>query len=516
MIIKGVVAAGHERTARAAADILKEGGNAFDAVVAAHCVACVAEPVLCSLGGGGFMMAHTETGENLLYDFFVHTPHRGRPEAELDFHPIKADFGAVQQEFHIGYGSVATPGTVKGLFTIHRKHCTLPMSRLMEPAIALARDGMTLNPLQAYIISVVSPILMATAASRAIFASTEHAGPLRAGEMMRQPQLANLMEALAREGDALFYRGDIAQLIERSCAENGGHLRAEDLAAYRVISRDPLRLRYRDAEVLTNPPPASGGLLTGFALDLLSTLEPDRCTPGSAALLEMLAGVMALTNQARLDTHLDEGVHSDAMRLLDPAFLARYRQQIAERSRCNRGTTHISVMDSRGNVASMTLSNGEGCGHILGDTGIMLNNMLGEEDLNPGGFHRWSPDERMTSMMSPSIVFRETDTAIALGSGGSNRIRTAILQVLVYLIDFDMPLQAAVEYPRIHEESGLLNIEGGFDPDEIAALIARHTDHKIWQERNLFFGGTHGVMRVGDSFLGAGDPRRGGSACVVT
>ena len=122
----------------------------------------------------------------------------------------------------------------------------------------------------------------------------------------------------------------------------------------------------------------------------------------------------------------------------------------------------------------------------------------------------------MTSMMSPSIVFRETDTAIALGSGGSNRIRTAILQVLVYLIDFDMPLQAAVEYPRIHEESGLLNIEGGFDRDEIAALIARHTDHKIWQERNLFFGGTHGVMRVGDSFLGAGDPRRGGSACVVT
>ena len=516
MNIQGVVAAGHECTARAAADILKDGGNAFDAVVAAHCVACVAEPVLCSLGGGGVMMAHTETGKNLLYDFFVHTPRCGKPEAELDFYPITADFGTVQQEFHIGYGSVATPGSVKGLFTIHRELCTLPMSRLMEPAIALARDGIILNTLQAYIIRVVSPILMATAASRAIFAGTDHDGPLRAGEMMRQPQLADLMEALAGEGDELFYCGDIAQLIERNCAEHGGHLRADDLAAYRVVSREPLSLRYRDAEVLTNPPPASGGLLTGFALDLLSSLEPARSTPGSAELLEMLAGVMALTNQARLDTHLDEGIHPDAARLLDPAFLARYRQQLSGRSRCNRGTTHISVMDSRGNVASMTLSNGEGCGHMLGDAGIMLNNMLGEEDLNPGGFHRWSPDQRMTSMMSPSIVFRETDTAIALGSGGSNRIRTAILQVLVYLIDFDMPLQAAVEYPRIHEESGLLNIEGGFGTDAIQTLIANYPEHKLWQERNLFFGGTHGVMRVGDSFIGAGDPRRGGSACVVT
>jgi len=122
----------------------------------------------------------------------------------------------------------------------------------------------------------------------------------------------------------------------------------------------------------------------------------------------------------------------------------------------------------------------------------------------------------MTSMMSPSLVFREAETAIALGSGGSNRIRTAILQVLVYLIDFHMPLPAAVEYPRIHEEGGLLNIEGGFEPEEIQALVAEHANHRIWQERNLFFGGTHGVMRVGDSFLGAGDPRRGGSACVVT
>jgi gamma-glutamyltranspeptidase/glutathione hydrolase len=516
MTVKGVVAAGHECTARAAADILRDGGNAFDAVVAAHCVACVAEPVLCSLGGGGFMMAHTETGKDLLYDFFVHTPQHRRYAAELDFHPITADFGTVQQEFHIGYGSVATPGSVKGLFAIHREQCTLPMSRLMEPAIALARDGITLNPLQAYIVSVVSPILMATTASRAIFASSEHDGPLRAGEVILQPQLADLMEALAREGDELFYCGDIARLIERNCLEHGGHLCADDLATYRVINRDPLRLRYRDAEVLTNPPPASGGLLTGFALGLLSNLEPARYAPGSGAFLERLAAVMALTNQARLETHLDEGVHPDAARLLDPNFLARYQQQVAGGSPCNRGTTHISVMDSRGNVASMTLSNGEGCGYILDGTGIMLNNMLGEQDLNPGGFHRWSPDQRMTSMMSPSIVFREADTAIALGSGGSNRIRTAILQVLVYLIDFHMPLPAAVEYPRIHEEGGLLNIEGGFEPDEIQALVADHANHRIWQERNLFFGGTHGVMRVGDSFLGAGDPRRGGSACVVT
>lgn len=515
MTVKGVVAAGHELTADAAADVLREGGNAFDAIVAAHCMACVAEPVLCSLGGGGFLMTRTAAGRNLLYDFFTHTPRNPRPESELDFHPISADFGTVQQEFHIGYGAVATPGCVKGLFTIHREHCTLPMSRLMAPAIERARNGIVLNKLQSYIISVVSPILMATRESREIFCSTKHEGTAGEGETIKQSQLATLMEALATEGDALFYRGDVAHLIEKTCAGNGGQLYASDLSSYEVITREPLTLDYRNTRVYTNPPPASGGLLIGFALKLLEKTPPRQFRAGSFLYLDMLATVMSLTNEARVDSHLDESTHPDAARLLDPAYLADWQQQLSGRARCNRGTTHISVMDNQGNVASMTVSNGEGCGHMLGDTGIMLNNMLGEEDLNPHGFHRWRPDQRMTSMMSPGVVQKGKDTLIAFGSGGSNRIRTAILQVLLNLIDSEMPLTEAVEFPRIHEESGLLNIEGGFASKEIEQLVENLPAHRLWRERNLFFGGTHCVMRDRNSYSGAGDPRRGGVSCIV-
>ncbi|HHO69710.1 MAG TPA: gamma-glutamyltransferase, partial [Gammaproteobacteria bacterium] len=505
----GAVAAGHPLTADAATQVLAEGGNAFDAVVAAHWCACVAEPVLTSPGGGGFLLARAAGAPPRLYDFFTHTPRHPRPPADIDFHPIHADFGATTQEFHIGWGAIATPGTVRGLFDIQRELCTLPMAALMAPAIEHARNGVRINALQAYIFDVVRPIYLTSETARRRFASRNDPGQLVGeGETLYQPELADSLEALAREGDALFYEGDIAHQIVTACREQGGHLQADDLAAYRTRRRQPLQIRYRDAMLYTNPPPSSGGLLIGFALRLLDAAPlPDE--PWRR--LELLARVMAAANEARLEHAIETG--GDA--LLDDELVATWRSRVDGRARARRGTTHISVIDAAGNVASLTASNGEGCGHMPGDTGIMLNNMLGEEDLNPGGFHRWRPDSRLTSMMAPSLLVRGDGSDVALGSGGSNRIRSALLQVLTHLVDDGLDLQAAVDRPRIHYEAGRLHLEEGFDAAVVEALQARFDEVQCWPGRNLYFGGVHAVARRGRDFACAGDGRRGGVAGIA-
>lgn len=511
----GAVAAGHSETAKAGAEILLAGGNAFDAIIAAQFVACVAEPVLASLGGGGFLLAQTAGQQQLLLDFFVQTPKRKRSVHELDFEPILADFGETQQEFHVGLGSVATPGSIKGMFELHQRLGHMPFADLVQPAIKLAKEGVPLNQLQAYIYGIVSPILMATPEARSIFSDPDDGQLLKKNQLQRKPELADTMDALANEGADLFYRGEIAQRLATQSQQGGGHLSLADLESYRVICREPLRTRYRGAEILMNPPPSSGGVLIAFALQLLEELEFAKDGFGSFEHLSAIVDVMGLTNQARIEAHIDEAELNNEMALLNPDLLERYKAEIIGRARAMRGTTHMSAMDRQGNVATMTLSNGEGCGHILTGTGIMLNNMLGEEDLNPRGFHQWRENQRMTSMMAPTLINRPNGEHIALGSGGSNRIRTAILQTIINILDFKMPLPEAVESPRLHFENELLNIEAGFDSSVTERLAANYTNHKLWAGKNLFFGGVHAVSHHQRQFNGMGDQRRGGESRLV-
>ncbi|MBT6428614.1 MAG: Gamma-glutamyltranspeptidase, partial [Rhodospirillaceae bacterium] len=241
---KGIVAAGDRQTAQAAADVLAEGGNAFDAALAGLFMACIAEPVLCSLGGGGFLLAQPAAGNRdgagVLYDFFCQTPGRRLPEGDLEFLPAPVDFGAASQEFHIGMGAVAVPGMVAGAFAVHKDLCTLPMTRLMAPAIELAGKGLPLAPLQSFILDAVAPIYQWSAESRAIFNSpTVPGATLRTGEVLALPALADLLGALAKDGPDLFYKGDMARTIA-AANDDGGAVDMADLAAYRVHRRAPL------------------------------------------------------------------------------------------------------------------------------------------------------------------------------------------------------------------------------------------------------------------------------------
>ena len=517
---KGAVACGHPATAAAAREILEAGGNAFDAALAAFCAATVAEPVLCSLGGGGFLMAQPAAGEARLYDFFVQTPRRRRPVEELDFYPILADFGTATQEFHIGLGAMGTPGAIEGLFAVHRDLASLPMTRLAAPAVRLARDGLVLREIDAYVFRVVGPVLLAEAESRAIFTGAD-GELLGAGEVHRQPDLADSLEALAHEGTALFTEGELAQRLIAACREAGGQLGAEDLSAYRVARRRPLERNYRGARILTNPPPSSGGILVAFALALLAEHDLGALGFGTPEHMALLTRVMASTNRARVESRLHEALseaeeESAAGHLLDPRLLASYAREVAGLPQSARGTTHISVLDSAGNLAALSLSNGEGCGTVLPGSGIMLNNMLGEEDLNPQGFHAWPENSRISSMMAPSIATHPDGSVAALGTGGSNRIRTSILQVLCNMIDFDLDANQAVSAPRLHFESGLANLEQDFAAETRAAVAAVAEEIMDWPRHSFFYGGVHTVMRAADGRVtAAGDPRREGAGLVV-
>ena len=507
----GAVAAGHRETAIAANEILQEGGNAFDAAVAAMLTACVAEPILASPGGGGFLTAQPSNSDPVVYDFFAQTPGCRQPASATEFYPIKADFGAANQTFHIGMGSIATPGFIRGLFTIYRDLCTLPLRILFEPAISLARSGVVVNNFQHLISQIVSPILHATPEAFTLYQSTISPVQLIAeNELYKNPDLADFFELLLSEGEDFFHRGEAGKLLLEACLQEGGHLREKDLSNYQVIKRRPLQFTYRHTRIVTNPPPSLGGILTAFAFTLLDAQPFAPSAAGSQTHLRRLARTICLTQQARSDQKGNPG------RLLTPEAKQQYQRILKEGGTCNRGTTQISVADHHGNLASMTLSNGEGSGYVVPGCGMMLNNMLGEEDLNPEGFQNWPCNRRMASMMTPSIVFLQDGDIVVTGSGGSNRIRSAILQVISNLVDFNMPLETAVSHPRIHFENGLLSSEPGFKSETLDSLIDEFPNHQRWDEKNLYFGGAHSIIVKSDGlFSGAGDERRGGYAIAL-
>lgn len=520
----GVVSAGHEKTAEAGQAILQAGGNAFDAAVAAVFAACVVEPTLTSLGGGGFLLAHSVSGagENVLFDFFTQTPGNRQRCEKPDFYPIEADFGDSVQEFHIGMGSIAVPGVLAGLLTVHKRLGRLPLKGVVEPAVAVARSGVEVTAFQGYCYELLEPILKGTARSREMFAP--EGVLLEVGDRLQMSEFANTLESLAGLGDEgalkVFYEGEIARQIVRDCEEGGGYLSLADLKGYEVVERSPLSIQYRGVQMLTNPPPSAGGALITFCLELLDRFDLSGMAYGSAEHLTLLSQAMRWTNEARRE-HLDGRLFESgiARRFTAEDLVDKYAGLLAEimDGRANRwgSTTHLSVIDDEGNAASVTTSNGEGSSYVVPGTQIMLNNMLGEEDLNPLGFNRWPENRRMSSMMAPTMILKEGRPQLALGSGGSNRIRTAILQVISNIVDFGMPLKRAVESPRIHWENGAFHLEPGFSKVAVAGAEAEFlgTDRVVyWRGANMFFGGVHSVgLDAAGRLTGAGDSRRSGA-----
>src|SRR4051794_6326090 len=520
--MRGAIAAGHPLTAEAGARILQEGGNAVDACIAAGFASWVAESPLTGPGAGGFMLVHRagEHGARLL-DFFVTQPGKGLPErtaAEMEAVDIDYDRSS-SQVFHIGAGSVAVPGTVRGLAEAHRAYATRPWRELIAPAVELARTGFELSRAQAYLHAIVDLILRHTDEGRRLYG--RDGNRLVAGDHVVLSDLGDTLERLGEHGADDFYTGELARTVSGHVREEGGLLTLDDLAGYRIVRRRPIHVSYLGHEFVSNPPPSSGGLLIGYGLRLLDRLGT-ASPPGSAEAVAQLAEVMRETTRARggrFVTDLHRG--GIVQRLYSEESLRAAGERIAARQpglaeAAPHGTTHISVVDGQGNAASMTASNGAGSGVIVPGTGIHLNNMLGEYDLNPVG-SGGLPGRRLTSMMAPSIVLEpDGRPRLVVGSAGSVRLRNAIFQIVVDVLGHGEGIREAIERPRVHLEEPHVHCEGGHDPEELDRVEAMGYDIVRWRRRNLYFGGAAGVGFLEDGRLAAaGDPRRGGHGIVV-
>jgi gamma-glutamyltranspeptidase / glutathione hydrolase len=442
----------------------------------------------------------------------------------MDLVDVEFDRGT-SQTFRIGAASCGVPGAIAGLEAAHRAYARLPWQRLLEPAIAVARDGHELVPAQAYLHGILDLILRRTQTGHEIFGP--RGVPLVAGDQLAMPDLAATLEQLAEGGAEAFYAGELGRRVCEHVREEGGSLTEEDLAAYRVISRRPIRTSFDTHEFVSNPPPSSGGTLIAYALLLFSRLGPGG-PPGSAEAIARLAEVMREQTLARggsfvgdlyrggLPKRLFAGADPAAQRI--KARGAESGPRPAEESVGAPGTTHISVVDADGNAASLTASNGSGSGVIVPGTGIHLNNMLGEYDLNPvvRRNRRAAVGRRLTSMMAPSIVLEGGRPRLVVGSAGSIRLRGAILQLVLNVTVHGMDVGAAIEQPRVHLEGPHVHCEGGHDPAELDRLEQWGYELVRWRRQNLYFGGAAAVeLREDGSLDAAGDPRRDGHGIVV-
>lgn len=474
------VAAGNADTAAAAVQVLRAGGNAFDAVVAAGFAASVAEPGLSSLGGGGFLLAAPAGAQVRVFDFFVDAPGRDRPPEQLEpsFLAMTLRFAGADQVFQAGWGSVAVPGCLTGYLHVHRRLGRLPLADVVAPARSLATRGVVLDAAQGALLSLLEQILTLSADGRAVFAP--HGQVLHAGDRIRNGAFADVLDDVAAGRVTGFASPSLAGPLAQAMEAGGGVVTPEDLRAYAVAERAPLTAVYRGAQMATNPPPSFGGSLV---LD------------GLTGLAEPLTGPDAELRLARLLVQMSE-------------------RHVAGPTSA-RGTTHVSVLDGDGAIASMTMSNGSCSGMFVPGTGIQLNNVMGEADLHPGGFHRTAPGTRIGSMMAPTLLTRADGTVVGLGSGGSERIRSALTRALVALVDGGLSLEAAVRAPRLHWDRTLLQVEPGLPDDVLTALDAYRPVHR-WLRRDLYFGGVHAVARHPDwSVEAVGDDRRGGVGLVV-
>jgi len=443
------IAAGHPATAEAGIEILADGGTAADAAVAAALASCVAETVMTGLLGGGHAIVWDgRCARNL--DCFVAVPSgAGAPMVDL---PVP--FGEETVHYAVGPASCAVPGLAAGLDALWREYGRLPWQRLVEPALRLARSGTELPARHAACLAMLEPVMTLNRGA-ALYAPAGRL--LEAGETLRQPGLVEVLEIVAREGAVSVYRGTIAEAL---LAGPGVVVTRDDLAAYEARWAEPAEVAYAGTGVLTR------GGLSGVP-ELLGRLP-------RLAVLSETERVLALVDV--LDDRGSEG-----------------------------HTTNLCVVDGEGRAVVLTSSLGLGSGDFLPGLDLHLNSMLGEKDLLVGPLE---PGARMESMMAPSVVVDAEGLALAIGSAGGTRLRTAFCTVAAGVLDEGLSPQDAVDRPRFHPAGGTINAEPGVDEDALRALEAAGRTVRRWPDLHHYFGGTSLVSRRG----AAADPRRDGLA----
>jgi gamma-glutamyltranspeptidase/glutathione hydrolase len=500
--------AGTPYAAEAAAEVFRAGGNAADGAVAAAAAVSVTEPLLSSIGGGGFALVRDPNGDAELIDFYDAMPGKGLPASAFGAggnpQTVVLKYGAGVNST-VGGASVAVPGALRGWEALLRRHGRLTLAQNLAPAIRLSREGFRLCKTSAMWFQVAEEVLRLTEETRKNFYDGDRV--YLEGEEVRFPELADTLEAIGEGGADLFYEGELARHLSSYILKAGGIITERDLAEYEAVIRKPLTVAYGTGTVYTNGAPSAGGPTLAQMLRIVSGY--DLAAMPEDDYVRVMTGAMKYALHDREIAYVD-GAENEivAQRLTSEEYAREQRRRIFGSPQ----TTHVSCVDAGGSAVSITATMGYGSGLVIPSTGIPVNNTLGEPELNPKGFHALEPGERLISSMSPTILSSELGGLIALGSPGASRIPTAILQTLVNVLDFGMPLESAVLAPRFHAEGDLFAYEAGAP----TADLDRYEQVLTFEGPNMYFGGVNAVRRTTEGlFEAAADPRRSGGVAYV-
>ncbi|MCA1922128.1 gamma-glutamyltransferase [Buttiauxella noackiae] len=524
----GMVASQDSLATQVGVDILKQGGNAVDAAVAVGFALAVTHPQAGNIGGGGFMMLRTKDGKTTAIDFREMAPEKATRDMFLD-----SQGNADSKKSLTSHLASGTPGTVAGFAMALEKYGTLPLNKVIQPAIKLAQDGFTVNDALAEDLKVYGvEVLPNHPNSKAIFWKAD-GNPLQKGDKLVQTNLAKSLEMIAEIGPDAFYKGTIADQIAEEMAKNGGMISKDDLGNYKAVERAPISGDYRGYQIFSMPPPSSGGIHIVEILNILENFDLAKYGFGSA-------DAMQLTAEAEKYAYADRSEY-----LGDPDFVKvpwqaltdkAYAKSLADKIDINKArpsseikpgnlapyesnqTTHFSVVDKDGNAVAVTytLNTVFGTGIVAGNTGIIMNNQMDDFSAKPGvpnvyglvggDANAVGPHKRPLSSMSPTIVVKDGKTWLVTGSPGGSRIITTVLQMVMNTIDYGMNVAEATNAPRFHHQwlPDELRVEKGFSPDTLK-LLKEKGQNVVVKEA---MGSTQSIMMGPDGALyGASDPR---------
>jgi gamma-glutamyltranspeptidase/glutathione hydrolase len=511
--MRGVISSGHPVTSEAGASVLRKGGTAVDAALAACAVSGITEPGLTSLGGGGLAVIHEgESGRDRVFDFFATMPGMGGDGPDPSrFKELVVDYEGAMETYLVGMETAALPGVLPGILHIHEEMGTLPLADVLAPAIRVARDGVVLNTFQTRCNYLFRNLLGMGPESRKVFFRDGES--MKEGGLFTNPNVARLLSKFGSGDWRQTLADEFHAPIIKHMEEVSGPITAADLENYRPIERSPLSISCMGFDLLTPPPPSIGGLRIAFFLKLLERHELADMDRTGPEFIELLARCQASTDAMRCEV-VDGHIHDKhlAEEVLSEGCLDRFTgsSRIVEPPRSAGNTTQISVTDAEGTAVSLTSTTGESTGYMVPGTGVLYNNMLGEIDLNPEGCRANPVGKRLTSSMSPSVMLKDGEIIGVMGSGGSSRIITAIVQVALNHAVFGLDAEQSVEAPREHYESGVLQMEAGFPAATVKQLKRTFTVNE-WDRIDRWFGGVH--MTTGRT--GAGDSRRSGHFMAV-
>ena len=531
---QGMVVSQNETASEVGADILRRGGNAVDAAVAIGFALAVTLPRAGNIGGDGFMLVHdAKSREQVFFDFRSVAPKAATLAMFVD------NQGQESQIASRGYLAPSVPGTVAGLHMAHKKFGKLRWSEVVAPAIALARNGVVLTPDEAFVFGWGKERLSTSAAAKAAYYKAD--GVLyRAGERLKQPDLAWTLTQIAKHGADGFYKGPVAARFAADMKANGGLITTDDLAAYRATERMPLRGTYRGLEIVTAPPASAGGATLLNMLNIVENFDLKQSGVGSAKSLHIMAEAMklgfvdryALLGDTDFVTTPVQGFISKTYalsraKLIDPDKAKPVTQMgVGDPLKFESpSTTHFSVADSQGNVVSTTYTLGAdfGSGVMIAGTGVLLNNQMNNfshaqaakalrEGLPPPP-NAMAPGKRMLSTMMPTIVMKNGKPWLVTGTPGGSTIINTVMQVIVNIVDFNLNVEEATHQPRIFQDaSDRLRVEPNFNADTVRLLQAM--GHPIISDETM--GSAQSIMIENGLFLGAADPRRPGAQAIAT